>query len=120
MSNYITITTKSHVDVKAFVEAILESGYGVYPWYGETEFVDGWSLDLLPPSNLHIPFITISTWDANSDSEVDYHPTTLSIDDLVEAYQQAVEGRTETWEDVDADFGDHIIQLAVFGTVVFG
>lgn len=115
----ITLTTKSHVDVKAFVSAVLESSFTVYPWYGGIEFVGEWSLDNVP-STTHLPFVQISTWDANSDSEVDYCPTTLSIDDIARAYEAACESTHETWEDIDCDFGDRIIQRAVFGTVVFG
>lgn len=112
----ITITTKSHVNVKAFVSAILESRYETYPHYGATSFVGNWSLDHLPIDH-NVPYVIIET--VSPDDEDFFVPNTLSINDLARAYEIEVEGGTETWEDVDADFGDRIIQNAIYGELVY-
>lgn len=117
MNQFITITTKSHVDAKAFVEAILESRYETYPHYGVTSFIGGWSLDHLPLS-IDIPFVIVEALSTDTAEDV-FVPYTLSISDLARAYEIEVEGSTETWEDVDADFGDRIIQNAIYGELVY-
>lgn len=64
--------------------------------------------------------ITITAWDGETEGEA-FITKTLTVQDLADAYGKCLtEGYKFNLDDFDACDGDVVVQMAMFGEVVYG
>ena len=103
------------VSVKAedFWSEVLGSGWESSPWWTNIEYGEGSDWD-------KVGELTITGWSAEGEDQGSTVKT-LNIGDLAEAFGKCIaEGYRVNLEDLDADSGDAVIQMAVYGEVLFG
>ncbi len=98
-----------NVDDEDFWSNILGSGWEDWPWWDDYNYLDGSDWDKIGKLELKVDY------DGTKKTKV------IGLSDLVDAYETlTAKGMRIDLEDVDADFGDRILQQAVFGEVIFG
>lgn len=114
MSSKIVLPVE--VDAEDFWSNVLGSAWETWDWWVRLDYSEGSDWDKLGE-------ITITAQDPNADWE-DEQPTitkTLTVEDLAAAYGKCIsEGHRFNLEDLDASDGDCVIQMAMFGEVVYG
>jgi hypothetical protein len=113
MSSMITVPVQYQAE--DFWSEILGSAWETYDWWVSLDYSEGAAWD-------KVGELTITAWDGQGESEEEGTITkTLGIKDLAEAYGKCLsEGFRINIHDLDADQGDVILQMAMFGEIVYG
>lgn len=100
-------------DSEEFWSNVLGSGWEASPWWTSVVYRDGSDWD-------KVGELLITGWSADGEES----PRTsklLNIGDLAEAFGKCVsEGYRLNPEDLDSEQGDAVIQMAVYGEVIYG
>jgi hypothetical protein len=110
-----TVTLRQEVDAQEFFENLLGSGWETWQWWHTAEYTEGYEWDKFP-SDFGTPFLTVGICDPDDENEEQTITKSLSLNDLLEAYEKASH---LNWEDHDACSGDYVMQIAVFGKAVY-
>ena len=130
----VTVSVPFRIKAHEIASAILESGFETYDWHAIVDYVDGygWQTDkFVVPTDPSLPFVRIEIDDPFDDEAM--FEKALSLNDLVKAFEAVsaervsnggdvyvVQSMYGTDIDIDASFGDSIVQHAVLGEVVYG
>lgn len=107
------VTVPTQVSAEDFWGNILGSGWEAWDWWVDLSYSKGASWDVVGE-------LTITAWDGETEGEATITKT-LGIQDLVDAYSKCLaEGYRFNLDDFDSLQGDAIIQMAMFGEVVYG
>lgn len=126
--NYPTVKPETLLERGEFLSAILGSAWESWDWWKAVDYTAPFDWDNHPKTNDR-PFLTILADDPDGD-EGETVKVSLTVADLYEAYISVCSANSEDlgyYEnygihdlDLDAIEGDHIIQFAVFGTLIYG
>lgn len=110
------ITIPVQVEPEEFWSNVLGSGWEDWDWWETISYSEGSAWD-------KVGEITISITDPDDEEQV--ITKTLGVQDLANAYAELVskEGYRRqqlNWEDLDAVYGDCVLQVAVLGEVIYG
>jgi hypothetical protein len=111
MSSIITVPVQFKAE--DFWSEIMGSAWETYDWWVTLDYSEGADWD-------KVGEITVKSWDGETEGEA-LISKTLTIKDLAEAYGKCLaEGFRINIHDLDANQGDVILQMAMFGEVVYG
>lgn len=111
MSSIITVPVQFKAE--DFWSEIMGSAWECYDWWVTLDYSEGASWD-------KVGEITVTAWDGETEGET-LITKTLTIKDLAESYGKCLaEGFRINIHDMDANQGDVILQMAMFGEVVYG
>lgn len=113
MSSIITVPVQFKAE--DFWSEIMGSAWESWDWWVTLDYSEGADWD-------KVGEITVTSWDGEGECEEDGTLTkTLTIQDLAEAYGKCLaEGCRINIHDLDACQGDQILQMAMFGEIVYG
>jgi hypothetical protein len=101
------------IEAEDFWSHILGSAWETWDWWTGVDYLDGSDWD-------KVGEVKITGWDGETEGET-LITKTLNIGDLAEAYGKCLaEGYRFNLDDFDACDGDAVIQMAMFGEVVYG
>lgn len=111
MSSIITVPVQFKAE--DFWSEIMGSAWETWDWWVRLDYSQGAAWD-------KVGEITITSWDGETEGET-LVTKTLTIQNLAEAYGKCLaEGFRINIHDLDAGQGDVILQMAMFGEVVYG
>lgn len=110
------VTVTQEVNAKEFFSNILGSSPFHWEWWTQEEYDEGYDWDT-HPTDWGLPFLTVSILDPDDEDEEKEITKKLSLNDLVQAYTRS--GHRD-WENHDASSSDNVLQIAVFGEILYG
>ena len=115
-----SITVPITFDKHEFLSSILGSAYETWYWWKEDTFDEGYSWNKYPDDN-NKPFLTVGILDPNGDDEEKVITKRLCVNDITKGYATAhAKGYKTRLDDLDAVYGDAIMQFVVLGECVYG
>lgn len=93
--------------------AVFGSAFETWSWYYSVDYIEGdWDV----PGK-----VMIMAWDGVHEDYDHLNEYVIDLDDLVEAYTKYVNlGYKTMYDDLDAVYGDVVVQLAMYGEVIYG
>lgn len=110
-----TVKVNIEVDAKEFFSNILGSSPFHWEWWTGAEYDEGFDWETYP-TDWGLPFLTVSILDPDDENEEKELTTKVCLNDLVRAYTRS---EHRDWENHDASSSDRILQIVVFGEVVY-
>lgn len=104
------------MDAQQFFEELLGAGPFRWDWWTAVTYDEGYQWDKYP-TDWGLPFLTVSILDPDDEDEEKEITKKLSLNDLVRAYNNS--GQTQ-WDNHDTNSSDNVLQLAVFGEIIYG
>lgn len=108
------------IDSRDFWEGIVGSAWETWSWWAHVDcdygdYSRGLTVSVFDPA--------VDEWEWDRHDESTYITRHLTVDDLAASYswyQRTYGHRAYHYEDMDACYGDVIIQHAIFGEVIYG
>jgi len=109
------------VPTKYFISCLLGNSFETWSWWQIKHYLDPYSWDSVPDDH-DLPFITLGIDDPDFEEGEQVKIKILSVNDIVKAYGLYLQQShcKESWENLDAATGDHVMQLAVLGEYTYG
>ena len=101
------------IDSDFFWSNVLGSGWEDSPWWTSVAYSEGSAWD-------KVGELVVTGWSAEGEDEPPVVKS-LNIGDLAEAFGKCIaKGYRLNPEDLDSEMGDAVIQMAVYGELVYG
>ena len=108
------------VDRDELMNSVMGSVWERWDWWVMLKFADGCDWKTYP-SNPHLPYVKVGITDPDDPDEQAFIAKTLSVQDIVIAVGEVLTSHPWIrWDDMDACYGDVVMQTAMLGKVVYG